>query len=218
MLTGMLDADAIRARLHLAGLNPAKRLVLAAVSNDRGRDTNLPGRLLDTGIPHLILQQRELYVLLHEPVGDLDFLAATPGSHTGVSKPFRASKSLETPRREALWALRYARSHRRALVEFSRMQRSATWLPADPRALATIAAEVLGPLIDHDTKHGTDLQHTLVVVLDRDRNITAAAHALGVHRNTILHRISQIESITGRDLRRVHDLAELWLAISASNL
>src|SRR5579859_4058189 len=130
MLTGMLDADAVRTRLHLAGLNPAKRLVLAATSNDRGRDTDLPGRLLDAGVPHLILQQRELYVLLHEPAGGLDFLAATPGSHTGVSKPFRAGKSLETPRREALWALRYARSHRRSLVEFSLMHRSANWLPA----------------------------------------------------------------------------------------
>jgi purine catabolism regulator len=218
MLTGMLDADAVRARLHLAGLNPAKHLLLAAVSSDRGRDTGLPARLLENGIPHLILQQRELYVLLHEPATGLDVLTATPGSFAGVSKPFRAGQSLDAPRRQALWALRYARSHHRSLAEFSRMQHAANWLPADPRARSSIADEVLGPLTEHDLAHGTDLQHTLVVLLDRDRNITATARALGVHRNTVLHRIAQIEAITGRDLRRVHDLAELWLALSARDL
>jgi DNA-binding PucR family transcriptional regulator len=39
-----------------------------------------------------------------------------------------------------------------------------------------------------------------------------------VRRNTVLHRITQVEQLTGRDLRRVHDLAELWLAMSAEEL
>jgi purine catabolism regulatory family protein/PucR-like helix-turn-helix protein len=218
MLSGMLDLDAVRTRLQLAGLDPRRPLLLAAASNDLGDDAELHKRLVEDGIPHLILLQRELYILLQQPTGGLDFLATTPRSHVGVSRPFRASKSLDVPRREALWALRYSRVRQRALVEFAALQRSATWLPADPRALAGIVHEVLGPLTTHDATHGTELLHTLRTLLEHERNITATAHALGVHRNTVLHRITQVEQLTGRDLRRVHDLAELWLAMSAGEL
>jgi PucR family transcriptional regulator, purine catabolism regulatory protein len=219
MLSGILDLDAVKARLRLAGLDAGSPLVLAAVANDRGEDRDLHSRLLDLGVPHLILQrQHELFVLLHLPAGDPGFLAATPGSHVGLSRPFRARKSLELPRREALWALRYARSQRRALIEHTAMRSSATWLPADPQALAGIVAEILGPLAAYDAEHGTELQRTLLVLLDRDRNVAATARALGVHRNTVIARISRVEELTGRDLRRVQDLAELWLAAGASDL
>ncbi|HEY9241171.1 MAG TPA: PucR family transcriptional regulator ligand-binding domain-containing protein [Streptosporangiaceae bacterium] len=218
MLAGMLDPGAVRARLRLAGLDPGQPLILAAVVNDLGQDTDLHSRLVDSDLPHLLLQQRELYVLLQQPPGAPDFLAATPGSHVGVSRPFRARKSLSVARREALWALRYARSQRRSLIDFSAMQRSATWLPADPRTMAGIVDEVVGPLAAHDAEHGTELVPSLRVLLEQDRNVTAAARSLGVHRNTVLHRIGQIQALTGRDLRKVQDLAELWLAISAQDI
>ena len=218
MLAGMLGPGAVRARLRLAGLDPGQPLILAAISSDLGQDTDLHSRLVDSDLPHLLLQQRELYVLLQQPAGPAGFLAATPGSHAGVSRPFRASKSLSVPRREALWALRYARSQRRSLIDFSQMQRSATWLPADPRTMAGIIEEVIGPLAAHDSDHGTALLASLRVLLDRDRNVTAAARELRVHRNTVLHRIGQIAALTGRDLHKVQDLAELWLAISAHDM
>jgi purine catabolism regulator len=218
MLAGMLDPAAVRARLRLAGLDPGQPLILAAVANDLGQDTDLHSRLVDADLPHLLLQQRELYVLLQQPADAPDFLAATPGSHVGVSRPFRARKSLSVARREALWALRYARSQRRSLIDFSAMQRSATWLPADPRTMAGIVDEVVGPLAAHDGEHGTVLLASLRALLEHDRNVTAAARELGVHRNTVLHRIGQIQALTGRDLRKVQDLAELWLAISAQDI
>jgi Purine catabolism regulatory protein-like family/PucR C-terminal helix-turn-helix domain len=218
MLSGMLDRDAVRARLQLADLDPGGPLILAAVSNDLGPDAQLHGRLIDADIPHFILQQRELYVLLQQPAGDLGFLAATPSSHVGVSRPFRARKSLAVPRREALWALRHARSQRRSLVEFSAMQRSATWLPADTGALAGIVDEIIGALARHDNDHGTALLESARIFLERDGNVTATARQLGVHRNTVVHRMAQVEELTGKHPRRVQDMAELWLAISAREI
>ena len=218
MLSGMLDRDAIRTRLRLADLDPGRPLVLAAVSNGLGPDEALHERLIEADIPHFILQQRELYVLFQQPASDLGFLAATPRSHVGVSRPFRARKSLAVPRREALWAMRYARSQRRSLVDFSAMQRSATWLPADTRALTGIVDEVLGPLARYDDKNGTNLLESARVFLEQDGNVTATARQLGVHRNTVIHRMAQVEALTGRHPRRFQDMAELWLAISASEI
>ncbi len=177
MLSGMLDLDAVETRLRLAGLDPGQPLVLAAVANDIGPDSDLHPRLLDD-----------------------------------------ARKSLEAPRRQALWALRYARSQRRALIEYATMRTSATWLPTDTKTQSAIVEEILGPLAAYDARHGTELQRTVMVLLDRDRNVGATARALGVHRNTVIHRIARVEDITGRDLRRVQDLAELWLAAGASEL
>ncbi|MGI8450790.1 MAG: PucR family transcriptional regulator [Streptosporangiaceae bacterium] len=98
------------------------------------------------------------------------------------------------------------------------MQRSATWLSADPRTMAGIIDEVIGPLSAHDAQNGTALLESLRVLLERDRNVTATARELGVHRNTVIHRMTQVEALTGRNLRRVQDLAELWLAISAQEI
>jgi len=39
-----------------------------------------------------------------------------------------------------------------------------------------------------------------------------------VHRQTLAYRIRRVEQLTGRQLRRVADLSELWLARQAWNL
>jgi len=44
------------------------------------------------------------------------------------------------------------------------------------------------------------------------------ARQLGVDRNTVIHRMAQVETLTGRHPRRCQDVAELWLAISASEM
>jgi PucR family transcriptional regulator, purine catabolism regulatory protein len=218
MLAGMLDPGAVRARLRPAGLDPGQPLILAAVANDLGQDTDLHTRLVDSDLPHCCCSSVSCTCCYNSRLRSPDFLAATPGSHVGVSRPFRARKSLSVARREALWALRYARSQRRSLTDFSAMQRSATWLPADPRTMGGIVDEVVGPLAAHDSEHGTALVPSLRVLLEHDRNVSSAARELGVHRNTVLHRIGQIQALTGRDLRKVQDLAELWLAISAQDI
>jgi purine catabolism regulator len=45
-----------------------------------------------------------------------------------------------------------------------------------------------------------------------------AADALGVHRNTLLARLKRAESLTGRNLGRADDRAEMWLALRAEDL
>jgi Domain of unknown function (DUF4186)/PucR C-terminal helix-turn-helix domain len=45
---------------------------------------------------------------------------------------------------------------------------------------------------------------SLRVPLEQDRNVTAAARSLGAHRNTVLHRIGQIQALTGQTPYRGH--------------
>ncbi len=59
-------------------------------------------------------------------------------------------------------------------------------------ALATLRA--------YDAANRTSLCDTLRVYLERDRNVTEAAGALFVHRNTLLKRLRKIRSLTSIDL------------------
>jgi purine catabolism regulator len=73
---------------------------------------------------------------------------------------------------------------------------------------------VLGPLRDHDGRHGTDLAHTLLHYLDHGAQVEAAARDLGVHRNTLRSRLRTAERVLGRPLDAPRTRLELWTALS----
>ena len=77
-----------------------------------------------------------------------------------------------------------------------------------------IVADVLGPLADvaHES-----LRTSLFALLEHDLQWQATADELGIHRQTLAYRLRQVESLTGRSVRRVSDLSELWLARAAWN-
>jgi hypothetical protein len=66
--------------------------------------------------------------------------------------------------------------------------------------LRAFAAEVLGPLIDHDRNHRAELLRTLAAFLDHHGRALPAARALYVHVNTVSYRLRRIESLSGLDL------------------
>jgi purine catabolism regulator len=62
--------------------------------------------------------------------------------------------------------------------------------------LADFARQLLGPLLDYDARHRTDLCRTLEVYLET-RNGALAARRLFVHYNTLKNRLRLIEEILG---------------------
>ena len=54
----------------------------------------------------------------------------------------------------------------------------------------------IGPLVEHDRAHETDLVQTLEVWLET-RNMAEAARRIYVHYNTFKNRLERIESILG---------------------
>jgi hypothetical protein len=74
-------------------------------------------------------------------------------------------------------------------------------------------ARVLGPLMEHDRAHRSDLVGTLRAYLDSSGSWSRCAAQMHVHVNTLRYRIERIEALTGRDLRRLSDQADLLLAL-----
>lgn len=73
---------------------------------------------------------------------------------------------------------------------------------------------VLGGVVEHDARNGTDLAHTLRHYLDNSAHVEGTARELGVHRNTLRARLRTAERVLGRDLREPRTRLEVWTALS----
>ncbi|MEU9093972.1 PucR family transcriptional regulator ligand-binding domain-containing protein [Streptomyces sp. NPDC048428] len=88
------------------------------------------------------------------------------------------------------------------------------FVPDDVRRAFT--ARLLDPLRDYDLRHRAELIPTLEAFLDCDGSWTRCAARLHLHVNTLRYRIGRIEQLTGRDLSRLEDKLDFFLALRMS--
>jgi purine catabolism regulator len=86
-------------------------------------------------------------------------------------------------------------------------------LAADPTAAATIRA-TLAPLRAYDQAQGGDLVHTLAVYFAEGGNLSRAAAALFLHRNSLYYRLAHIQALTGLSLD--DETHRLWLHLAVA--
>ncbi|WP_405806074.1 PucR family transcriptional regulator [Streptomyces sp. NBC_01187] len=88
------------------------------------------------------------------------------------------------------------------------------FVPDDVRRAFT--ARLLDPLREYDRKHRAELVPTLDAFLSSDGSWTRCAARLHLHVNTLRYRVSRIEQLTGRDLSRLEDKLDFFLALRMS--
>jgi Purine catabolism regulatory protein-like family/PucR C-terminal helix-turn-helix domain/GGDEF-like domain len=88
------------------------------------------------------------------------------------------------------------------------------FVPDDVRRAFT--ARLLDPLRAYDRRHRAELIPTLEAFLDCDGSWTRCAARLHLHVNTLRYRIGRIEQLTGRDLARLEDKLDFFLALRMS--
>lgn len=170
----------------------------------------------------LITRRGDRVVLLTEARPDDDAVHAalahelgTPEGAIGVSTRCDSPDSVPRCYQEALRALKVRQNSR---------QRSGTTFfedlglyrilgPGnDLRELEGFVREWLGPLIDYDAGHDTELVETLSRYFDCGGNYDDAAAALMVHRSTLRYRLQRIREISDRDLADVETRLNLQVA------
>ncbi|MFD0331068.1 PucR family transcriptional regulator [Streptacidiphilus monticola] len=77
-------------------------------------------------------------------------------------------------------------------------------------------SRLLDRVVSYDLEHQADLVRTLEAFLQYDGSWTRCAAALHVHVNTLRYRIGRIEELTGRDLSRLEDRVDFFLALELS--
>lgn len=85
------------------------------------------------------------------------------------------------------------------------------FVPDDVRRAFT--ARLLEPLRGYDRRHRAELVATLEAFLECDGSWTRCANRLHLHVNTLRYRIGRIEQLTGRDLSRLEDKLDFFLAL-----
>lgn len=88
------------------------------------------------------------------------------------------------------------------------------FVPDDVRRAFT--ARLLDPLREYDARHRAELVATLQAFLDSDGSWTRCASRLHLHVNTLRYRVGRIEQLTGRDLARLEDKLDFFLALRMS--
>ncbi|WP_431041607.1 PucR family transcriptional regulator [Streptomyces sp. P1-3] len=88
------------------------------------------------------------------------------------------------------------------------------FVPDDVRRAFT--ARLLDPLRDYDRRHRAELIPTLEAFLACDGSWTRCATQLHLHVNTLRYRVGRIEQLTGRDLSRLEDKLDFFLALRMS--
>lgn len=213
-----IDPRGAESQLEESGLNLAVS-VLAVTRGTESNGAELHRRLARARVPHLLLpRDGMLYVVLAEDavekslLANLDEQAITLGTSERVIAADRAPDAAQ----EARWALGAAEADSRRIVRYG--EETAMLPPRTPAEARALVSRILGPLISHDSTHGTDYVNTLRVVLRLDRSWQHAAAELHIHKQTLGYRIRRIEQITGRGLTRSEHIGQWWIAFRAHDL
>lgn len=85
----------------------------------------------------------------------------------------------------------------------------------DRETLRRFADDVLGPIREQDRQAGAELERTMRAFLANDGQWSVTAEELFIHVNTLRNRLQRISEISGRDLGRLDERVNLFLAIEA---
>jgi PucR family transcriptional regulator, purine catabolism regulatory protein len=76
----------------------------------------------------------------------------------------------------------------------------------------------LGALEAYDREHNAELVDSLIVLLEQGGNVSAAAKAMHLHRNSLIYRVERIRDIAGLDPTNAEDGFTLRLALMLAPL
>jgi hypothetical protein len=91
-------------------------------------------------------------------------------------------------------------------------------LVGDRTDLGGYVRSVLGPVLDYDTRRGTDLVATLRAYFDCGANLTRARAELHVHVNTVVQRLERISALLGADWQSPERALEVQIALRLHRL
>ncbi|MFF2639509.1 PucR family transcriptional regulator [Streptomyces niveus] len=137
----------------------------------------------------------------------------------GVSAPVQSAEGLRGALEEARHARRVAAARPGRVCAAGHHELAShvlllPFVPDDVRRAFT--ARLLDPLRDYDRRHRAELVPTLEAFLDCDGSWTRCAARLHLHVNTLRYRVGRIEQLTGRDLSRLEDKLDFFLALRMS--
>ncbi|KOY58684.1 MULTISPECIES: PucR family transcriptional regulator [unclassified Streptomyces] len=205
----------------VSGPEPSDRIAVAHAGDEAIALVPLPALPGEPGEekggPDSALHADELLSVVREP---LQAGLADDGRLTlGVSAAVHSAEGLRGALEEARHARRVAAARPGRVCAAGHHELAShvlllPFVPDDVRRAFT--ARLLDPLRDYDRRHRAELIPTLEAFLDCDGSWTRCATRLHLHVNTLRYRVGRIEQLTSRDLSRLEDKLDFFLALRMS--
>jgi hypothetical protein len=144
----------------------------------------------------------------------VDALGASARGRVGISAAFHGIADAPEARRQARLASCAAAPSSREVVRFDQHPLGVL-LAAGPDQADGLARAVLGPVLDLAADDRAVLLETARTWLAAEGSSSAAAERLHLHRNSVRYRLRRLEELTGRDLAKPLDAAEVFIALEA---
>jgi hypothetical protein len=200
------------------GPEPSDRIAVAHTGDEAVALVPLPATPDDAGDTAATgLHAGDLLTVVQEPLGR--GLAEDGRLTFGVSASVHSAEGLRGALEEARHARRVAaaRPGRVCAAGHEELASHVLLLPFVPDDVRrAFTARLLDPLRDYDRRHRAELIPTLEAFLDCDGSWTRCAGRLHLHVNTLRYRVGRIEQLTGRDLARLEDKLDFFLALRMS--
>ena len=241
ILSGAARAAEVPERLRAFGIDPSGPLAVITMIVGEGR-VRPPGStdeverfFADRGIPVVLVagsqdtvavfpwntEPRGLVALAEQLVEAITKRYPKDRTVIGIGELAAHSGGLREPlirSREACHVLQ-RRSRDSRVATFADVSTHRMLLGLHDRdVLRRFADDILGPLRSHDEQNSTELERTLRMFLGNDGHWSTTASELYIHVNTLRNRIGRITDLTGRDVTRLEDRVDLFLALEADGL
>ncbi|MFF4604941.1 PucR family transcriptional regulator [Streptomyces sp. NPDC001339] len=200
-----------------AGPEPSDRIAVAHTGDEAVALVPLPVPDESGDSSAKGLHAEQLLALIQGPLGR--GLADDGRLTVGVSASVHSAEGLRGALEEARHARRVAaaRPGRVCAAGHEELASHVLLLPFVPDDVRrAFTARLLDPLRDYDRRHRAELIPTLEAFLDCDGSWTRCATRLHLHVNTLRYRVGRIEQLTGRDLSRLEDKLDFFLALRMS--
>ncbi|MFC7504992.1 PucR family transcriptional regulator [Nocardioides sp. CPCC 206347] len=147
----------------------------------------------------------------------VEALSPIAAGRVGISRPLVRWEDAREGRRQARVACAAGTPGSTAVVRFGD-QPIAVLLASSPDQARALAEAVLAPVLALAPDDRAVMVDTARAWLEGGGSTSTAAKALHVHRNTVRYRVRRLEEVTGRDLARPVDAAELYVALEAARI
>lgn len=165
----------------------------------------------------LLLEDDVLLALAQDHTDTLECLRSGLGvdAVAGISGPVTEAAGFRESVRQARLALAQALEARKSAVRYGEINTGYLTMPRSLEEASALVGRYLGPVIEYDRVHGTELLATLTTFLENDGSWKATAFDLAIHRQTLVYRLKQVEQMSGVSPTTTDGITRLWLAIKA---
>ncbi|MER1997838.1 MAG: PucR family transcriptional regulator ligand-binding domain-containing protein [Arthrobacter sp.] len=218
-LTGQ---DAVH-RLRTAGVDAGRRQLTLLVEVPAQHARQLASLPLPPSFQDAVSATCEDRLAVWIPDGDPAVLAAELGGYlqeAGMPAKVGVGGSYTEPAglRWGYYEAKEGLLRGAAVNEPDRLSLASLLMASRDVPLADLAAEALDPLLAFDEAHDAELLSTLEKYMAVNGSVAKVAQALGLHRNTVRYRLTQIADLSGYDPAVTADRVHLYLALNVRRL